>query len=139
MALPSQMAALTAVPQPSAEPSPLPMPRPAEKPRPIETPQHSPAEEARAEPSPEPEQPEDSDDMHELTVEEDPGLKRLEQEIERLEQRDGELDDMLADPEISTDPEKCVQLGSEKAALTEKLTELYEKWESLSLSIIDSI
>ena len=66
-------------------------------------------------------------------------LKRLEQEIERLEQRDGELDDMLADPEISTDPEKCVQLGSEKAALTEKLTELYEKWESLSLSIIDSI
>ncbi len=34
----------------------------------------------------EPEQPEDSDDMHELTVEEDPGLKRLEQEILRAEE-----------------------------------------------------
>lgn len=59
-------------------------------------------------------------------------LKKTETEIEALENRDAEIDEMMAAPEICTDVAKLQELSKEKDQITEKLTILYEKWEELS-------
>ena len=59
-------------------------------------------------------------------------LKKLEERIESLEGRSGEIDSLLSLPEICTDPYKCAELGAEKAEILEKLDELYEQWEELA-------
>ncbi len=59
-------------------------------------------------------------------------LKKLEERIESLEGRSGEIDSLLSLPEICTDPYKCAELGTEKAEILEKLDELYEQWEELA-------
>ena len=59
-------------------------------------------------------------------------LKKTEAEIEKLENRDSEINELMASPEICTDVAKLQELSKEKETITEKLSELYEKWEELS-------
>ena len=59
-------------------------------------------------------------------------LKKTEAEIEVLENRDAEIDDLMSDPEICTNVAKLQELSKEKEQVTEKLSALYEKWEELS-------
>lgn len=59
-------------------------------------------------------------------------LKKTEKEIEDLETRDTEINEMMASPEICTDVAKLQELSKEKETITEQLSTLYEKWEELS-------
>lgn len=59
-------------------------------------------------------------------------LKKTEKAIEELEQRDSEIDEEMAKPEIATNVAECVRLSKEKAEIAEKLETLYEKWEELA-------
>lgn len=59
-------------------------------------------------------------------------LKKTEAEIEKLETRDGEIDEEMAQPEVAVNVAECVRLSKEKAAIAEKLEELYAKWEELA-------
>lgn len=59
-------------------------------------------------------------------------LKKTEAEIERLENRDKEIDEEIALPEVATNVAECLRLTKEKAAIAEQLEVLYEKWESLA-------
>ena len=55
-----------------------------------------------------------------------------EQEIEKLEQRDKEIDEEMAQPEVSVNVAECIRLSKEKADIAQKLEILYEKWEELA-------
>ena len=46
--------------------------------------------------------------------------------------RDSEIDEEMSKPEVAVDVAKCVALSNEKAEITLKLEELYEKWEELA-------
>ena len=59
-------------------------------------------------------------------------LKKVEDEIHRLETRDSEIDGLLTMEEIYTNVEKLVELNKEKEELSSRLEELYEKWEELA-------
>ena len=59
-------------------------------------------------------------------------LKKLEEEIEQLETRDSELDELMALPENAVNVAKCVELSREKDEIAANLETLYEQWESLS-------
>lgn len=58
-------------------------------------------------------------------------LKKTEDRIAALEERSNEIDTLLTQEEVFTDVAKCMELGREKAALTEELDALYEQWEAL--------
>ena len=59
-------------------------------------------------------------------------LKKVEARIEELETRDKEIDETMALPDVCTNVAECTKLSREKAAITEELEELYEKWEELA-------
>ena len=59
-------------------------------------------------------------------------LKRTEDLIGELEERDAFIDSQFELPEVSSSPEKLMALGQEKEEIAEKLAEAYEKWEALS-------
>lgn len=59
-------------------------------------------------------------------------LKRTEEEIQKLEERDGEIDVLLASEKVYSDVAKCVELNNEKFEISQKLEVLYEKWEELA-------
>lgn len=59
-------------------------------------------------------------------------LKKTEERISVLEERDSEIDDLMTQEEIYTNSVKCQELSKEKAAILEELEELYEKWEELA-------
>ncbi|MGF0034512.1 ribosomal protection-like ABC-F family protein [Bariatricus sp. SGI.154] len=59
-------------------------------------------------------------------------LKKTEERITHLEERDGEIDEMMMLEEIFTNSVKCQELAKEKAAIAEELEELYVKWEELA-------
>lgn len=59
-------------------------------------------------------------------------LKKVEDEIHKLETRDGEIDELLNQEEIFSDVAKLLELNQEKADIQEKLEVLYEKWEELA-------
>ena len=58
-------------------------------------------------------------------------LKKTEEQIQALEARDGELDELLAKPEIYSDAARCMELNNEKYEISRKLEKLYELWETL--------
>lgn len=58
-------------------------------------------------------------------------LKKTEDRITYLENRNSEIDDLMTKEEIFTDVDKCMELGKEKASISEELDVLYEQWESL--------
>ena len=59
-------------------------------------------------------------------------LKKTEDEIHRLETRDGEIDELLTKEEVFTDVPRLIELNKEKEEIAAKLEELYEVWESLA-------
>lgn len=59
-------------------------------------------------------------------------LKKVEARIEDLETRDKEIDETMVLPDVCTNVAECTKLSREKAAITEELEELYEKWEELA-------
>ena len=61
-------------------------------------------------------------------------LKKCENEIEALEERNRLLDEEMALPENATNVARLQEITKEKASIEEKLTALYDTWESLSLS-----
>lgn len=59
-------------------------------------------------------------------------LKKVEERISYLEERDGQIDEEMSNPEIFTNSVKCQELSQEKADIMEELDSLYEEWESLA-------
>ncbi|MFR2719434.1 MAG: ABC transporter C-terminal domain-containing protein [Ruminococcus sp.] len=49
-----------------------------------------------------------------------------------MEQRDKEIDEEMAQPEVSVNVAECIRLSKEKADIAQKLEILYEKWEELA-------
>ncbi len=60
------------------------------------------------------------------------GLKRTEEEIQKLEARDQVLSDEMQNPAISADVGQLMELQREKDQIAERLGELYEDWEKYS-------
>lgn len=59
-------------------------------------------------------------------------LKKTERRIEELEERDGEINQLLSQPEIATDVWQCTQLSQEQETIQDELETLYEQWEDLA-------
>jgi len=59
-------------------------------------------------------------------------LKKTEDRITALEERDGEIDSLMTLEEVYTNSVKCQELSKEKASILEELEELYVKWEELA-------
>ncbi len=59
-------------------------------------------------------------------------LKKTEEEIASLEDRNREIDETAALPEVCTNMSELLKLTKEKEANEERLTELYELWETLA-------
>lgn len=59
-------------------------------------------------------------------------LKKAEDEIGALEERDAAIDELLLQPDICSDVARLMELHQEKEGIAERLTELYELWESLA-------
>lgn len=59
-------------------------------------------------------------------------LKKVENEIQSLEQRDAELDKLLLQEEIYSNPQKLLELNKEKSEIASRLEALMEQWEALA-------
>lgn len=59
-------------------------------------------------------------------------LRKCEEAIEQLEQRNTEIDLLMASPEVCTNVEKLQELSKERETNETNLNELYGKWELLS-------
>ncbi len=59
-------------------------------------------------------------------------LKKTEQKIAELENRNKEIDEEFLKPETGTDVAKCSALSKEQTENKERLEQLYEEWETLS-------
>ncbi len=59
-------------------------------------------------------------------------LKKCEDEIEKLEKRDGEINELLSDPAVGTDLGKLRALSDEQSQIQDKLAALYDEWAQLS-------
>ena len=59
-------------------------------------------------------------------------LKKTEERIGALEDRDKEIDELMVQEEIFTNSVKCQELAKEKAQIAEELETLYENWEILA-------
>ena len=60
------------------------------------------------------------------------GLKRTEEEIQKLESRDQAISDEMQNPAISADVGQLMELQREKDQIAERLGSLYEDWEKYS-------
>ncbi len=59
-------------------------------------------------------------------------LKKCEARIEALENRNAEIDELMASPDVCTDVAKLQELSREKEENDAELAGLYESWETLS-------
>lgn len=59
-------------------------------------------------------------------------LKKTEELIAQLEERDGEIDELMTQEDIYTNSMRCRELSEEKEKIAAKLESLYELWESLA-------
>ena len=59
-------------------------------------------------------------------------LKRTEERIANIEERIDKLDNMYADPAISSDTAKLMEINTEKEELSEELDKLYDRWGELT-------
>ena len=59
-------------------------------------------------------------------------LKKTEERITLLEERDAQIDALMAEEEVYTNSVKCQELAKEKADIASELEVLYEKWEELA-------
>lgn len=62
-------------------------------------------------------------------------LENTEKEIEALEERQGEIEGLLCDPETASDYELMMKLSNELEEVKDKLSAAMELWEELSLEI----
>ena len=62
-------------------------------------------------------------------------LNKCEKEIEKIEEKLTLIDEEFANPEISSNVGKLMELQKEKTALEEKLEKLMNEWEELTLSL----
>ncbi|MGO5051403.1 ABC-F family ATP-binding cassette domain-containing protein [Lachnospiraceae bacterium LCP25S3_G4] len=60
-------------------------------------------------------------------------LKKTEEKIAKLEERNLEIDTLMTQEEVFTNSLECRNLSEEKARITEQLDELYELWETLAI------
>ena len=58
-------------------------------------------------------------------------LARCEAQIEALETENAGIDELFLDPQVASDPVKCMDLGNRKAEIEEELEDLYVRWEDL--------
>ena len=59
-------------------------------------------------------------------------LKKTETEIERLESREAEIDELMTQESVFTNVAECIKLNKEKEEIAEQLLSLMEQWEELS-------
>lgn len=59
-------------------------------------------------------------------------FKKTEEQIFKLESRDGEIDELLTQESVYTNVAECLKLHKEKEAIAAELEGLYEKWEELA-------
>ena len=59
-------------------------------------------------------------------------LRKTEERITALEERDSEIDQLMMKEEIFTNSVKCQELALEKSKIAEELEELYARWEELA-------
>lgn len=59
-------------------------------------------------------------------------LKRTEERIANIEERIDKLDNMYADPAISSDTAKLMEIHNEKEELSKELDKLYDRWGELT-------
>ena len=59
-------------------------------------------------------------------------LKKMEERISVLEDRDREIDELMVQEEIFTNSVKCQELAKEKVQIAEELETLYKNWEILA-------
>ncbi len=59
-------------------------------------------------------------------------IRRTEERITALEDRDKEIDELLVHEDVFTDAARCTALSKEKAEVLEELENLYARWEELS-------
>ena len=59
-------------------------------------------------------------------------LKKTEDRITKLEERDAAIDTLMTQEEVFTNSVRCQELAAEKAQIAEELETLYEKWEELA-------
>lgn len=59
-------------------------------------------------------------------------IKRIEEEIGKLEERSAAIDHELTDEAIFSDHTKLLELTTEKQTLSDKIAELMEQWEELA-------
>ena len=58
-------------------------------------------------------------------------LKKCEDEIAKLEARDSEINELLADPSVGTDLAKLRKLTDEQTEIQDRLATLYDEWAEL--------
>lgn len=59
-------------------------------------------------------------------------LKKIEDRISVLEERNSKIDELYSDSEISTNTAKLMELHSEKEKNNKELEDLYEEWEKIA-------
>ena len=59
-------------------------------------------------------------------------ISKVEEKIKKYEDRLNELDEMVADPSVSTNSAKLNEIGKEQKWISDKLDKLMEEWEILS-------
>ncbi len=59
-------------------------------------------------------------------------ISKVEKEIKEKEDRLNELDELLADPAVSTNSAKLNEISKEQNEISERLDELMDQWEILS-------
>lgn len=59
-------------------------------------------------------------------------LRRTEEEIQKLEERDTEINELLTQEEVYTNTSRLIALNAEQKEINEKLEALYEQWETLA-------
>lgn len=62
-------------------------------------------------------------------------LKRIEDEVAKLEEANAKLDEELANPEITANVGKLMELHKQKEANDERINTLLERWEELSENV----
>ena len=59
-------------------------------------------------------------------------IKSIEEQIEKLEEKMASIDEEMSKPETATNSAKLNKLCSEQSEINDKLSSLYEEWETLN-------
>ena len=59
-------------------------------------------------------------------------LRKTEEQIQKLEERDNEINDLLTREEVYTNTSRLIELNKEQKDISEQLELLYEQWENLA-------